>query len=182
MDMESTDMNSTTTDPAAPAATAPAGERLHVDHGVTKRLGRWTSASQFDVRVRSGVLVLDLRSPEVTGDVEVRLDLHRSTVKLLLADGDQVDHWGLGWSGRGGVKDDQRPAGPDAGNGQRRVRLSGHAETSEVRVHRGGMAALSAMFSRAYVRDLRQARKNGSYPTVDDPARPASPERGHAGA
>ena len=60
-------MNSTTTPPA------PAAERLHVDHGVTKRLGRWTSASQFDVRVRSGVLVLDLRSPEVTGDVEVRL-------------------------------------------------------------------------------------------------------------
>jgi hypothetical protein len=168
-------MNSTTTAPAAtaPAPTAPAGERLHVDHGVTKRLGRWTSASQFDVRVRSGVLVLDLRSPEVEGDVEVRLDLHRSTVKLLLAEGDQVDHWGLGWSGRGRVKDDQRPAEPGAGNGQRRVRLSGRAENSEVRVHRGGMAALSAMFSRAYVQDLRQARKTGSYPTVDDPTRAA---------
>jgi hypothetical protein len=35
------------------------------------------------------------------------------------------------------------------------------------------MAALSAMFSRAYVQDLRQARKNGGYPTVDDPARAA---------
>ena len=161
-------MNSTTTSPAL-ASAAPAAERLHVDHGVTKRLGRWTSASQFDVRVRSGVLVLDLRSPEVTGDVEVRLDLHRSTVKLLLAEGDQVDHWGLGWSGRGRVKDDQRPAE----RGGRQVRLSGHAENSEVRVHRGGMAALSAMFSRAYVQDLRQARNNGSYPTVDDPTRAA---------
>jgi hypothetical protein len=168
MNKEPTQMNSTTT---SPAATAPAGERLHVDHGVTKRLGRWTSASQFDVRARSGVLVLDLRSPDVTGDIEVRLDLHRSTVKLLLAEGDQVDHWGLGWSGRGRVKDDPRPAGPGAGNGRRRVRLSGHAENSEVRVHRGGMAALSAMFSRAYVQDLRQARRNGSYPTVDDPTR-----------
>ena len=163
-------MNSTTISPAATARAADlAAERLHVDHRVTKRLGRWTSASQFDVRVRSGVLVLDLRSPEVTGDVEVRLDLHRSTVKLLLAEGDQVDHWGLGWSGRGRVKDDQRPAEP----GARRVRLSGHAENSEVRVHRGGMAALLAMFSRAYVQDLRQARKNGSYPTVDDPTRAA---------
>jgi hypothetical protein len=170
MNKEPTDMNRTTT---SPAATAPAAERLHVDHGVTKRLGRWTSASQFDVRVRSGVLVLDLRSPEVTGDVEVRLDLHRSTVKLLLAEGDQVDHWDLGWSGRGRVKDDQRPAEPGAGNGQRRVRLSGRAEHSEVRVHRGGMAALSAMFSRAYVQDLRQARKSRSYPTVDDPTRAA---------
>jgi hypothetical protein len=161
---EPTDMNSTTT---SQAATAPAAERLHVDHGVTKRLGDWTKASQFDVRVRSGVLVLDLRSPQVTGDVELCLDLHRSTVKLLLAEGDQVDHWGLGWSGRGRVKDDQRPVEP----GGRRVRLSGHAETSEVRVHRGGMAALSAMFSRAYVQDLRQAHRNGSYPTVDDPTR-----------
>jgi hypothetical protein len=170
MNKEPTDMNSTTT---SRAATAPAAERLHVDHGVTKRLGRWTSASQFDVRVRSGVLVLDLRSPEITGDVELCLDLHRSTVKLLLAEGDQVDHWSLGWSGRGRVKDDQRPAEPGAGNGQRRVRLSGCAENSEIRVHRGGVAALSAMFSRAYVQELRQARRNGRYPTVDDPTRAA---------
>src|SRR5437764_1223953 len=83
------------------AASEREAERVHVDHGVTKRLGRWTRASQFDVRVRSGVLVLDLRSPEVTGDVEVRLGLHRSTVKLLLAEGDQVDHWELDWAGRG---------------------------------------------------------------------------------
>jgi len=151
----------------SPAATAPEAERLHVDHGVTKRLGRWTSASRFDVRVRHGVLVLDLRSPDVKGDVEVRLDLQRSTLKLLLAEGDQVDHRDLDWTGRGQVKDDQRPAGP-AG---RRVRLAGHADNSEVRVHRGGMAALSAMFSRAFVQDLRRARKNGGYPTVDDPTR-----------
>jgi len=163
-------MNSTMTSQSASEREA---GRVHVDHGVAKRLGRWTSASQFDVRVRSGVLVLDLRSPEVTGDVEVRLGLHRSTVKLLLAEDDQVDHWELDWTGRGQVKDDQRPAGPGAGNGQRRIRLSGHAENSEVRVHRGGMAALSAMFSRAYVQDLRQARKNGGYPTVDDPTRAA---------
>ena len=159
-------MNSAMTSQAASEREA---ERVHVDHGVTKRLGRWTSASQFDVRVRSGVLVLDLRSPEITGDVELCLDLHRSTVKLLLAEGDQVDHWALGWSGRGRVKDDQRPAEP----GGRRVRLSGCAENSEIRAHRGGVAALSAMFSRAYVQDLRQARKNGSYPTVDDPTRAA---------
>ena len=153
----------------SPAATAPEAERLHVDHGVTKRLGRWTSASRFDVRVRHGVLVLDLRSPDVKGDVEVRLDLQRSTLKLLLAEGDQVDHRDLDWTGRGQVKDDQRPAGP-AG---RRVRLAGHADNSEVRVHRGGMAALSAMFSRAFAQDLRQARRNGRYPTVDDPTRAA---------
>ena len=150
------------------AATSRDAERLHVDHAVVKRLGRWTRASRFDARVRYGVLVLDLRSPDVQGDVEVRLDLQRSTLKLLLAEGDQVDHRDLDWTGRGQVKDDQRPAGPG-----RRVRLAGHADNSEVRVHRGGMAALSAMFSRAYVQDLRRARKNGGYPTVDDPTRAA---------
>jgi hypothetical protein len=144
-------------------------ERLHVDHDVIKRLGRWTGASQFDVRARSGVLVLDLRSPEIQGDVEICLDLRRSTVKLLLAEGDQVDRWDLAWTGRGRLKDDQRPARP-AG---RRIRLAGAADHSEIRVHRGGMAVLSAMFSRAYVQDLRQARRDGRYPTVDDPARPA---------
>jgi hypothetical protein len=159
-------MNSTIT---AQAATSREAERLHVDHAVAKRLGRWTSANRFDARVRSSVLVLDLRSPDVEGDVEIRLDLQRSTLKLLLAEGDQVDHWDLGWTGRGQVKDDQRPAGP----GGRRVRLAGHADTSEVRVHRGGMAALSAIFSRAFAQDLRQARKNGGYPTVDDPTRAA---------
>ncbi len=142
-------------------------ERLQADHGITKRLGRWTSASRFEVRVRSGVLVLDLRSPEIEGDVEVCLDLHRSAVKLLLAEGDQVDHWDLGWTGRGQVKDDQRAAGPNG----RRIHLFGEGNNSEIRVHRGGIAILSAMFSRAYVQDLRQARKNGGYPTVDDPTR-----------
>lgn len=154
-------MNSTMTTEAGTV------ERLHADHGITKRLGRWTSASQFDVRARSAVLVLDLRSPEVEGDVEIRLNLHRSTVKLLLAESDQVDHWDLDWTGNGQVKDDQRPAGPNG----RRIRLAGQANNSEIRVHRGGIAMLSAMFSRAFVRDLRQVRKNGGYPTVDDPTR-----------
>ena len=154
-------MNSTMTTEAGTV------ERLHADHGITKRLGRWTSASQFDVRARSAVLVLDLRSPEIEGDVEIRLNLHRSTVKLLLAEGDQVDHWDLDWTGNGQVKDDQRPAGPNG----RRIRMAGQANDSEIRVHRGGIAMLSAMFSRAFVQDLRQVRKNGGYPTVDDPTR-----------
>jgi hypothetical protein len=154
-------MNSTMTTEAGTV------ERLHADHGITKRLGRWTSASQFDVRARSAVLVLDLRSPEIEGDVEIRLNLHRSTVKLLLAEGDQIDHWDLDWTGNGQVKDDQRPAGPNG----RRIRMAGQANNSEIRVHRGGIAMLSAMFSRAFVQDLRQVRKNGGYPTVDDPTR-----------
>jgi hypothetical protein len=75
----------------------------------------------------------------------------------------------VGWTGRGKVNDDQRSAGP-AG---RRIHLTGHAGHSEIRVHRGGIAILSAMFSRAFIQDVRQARKNGDYPTVDDPTRAA---------
>ena len=151
------------------AMTAEVGtvERLQIDHGTTKRLGHWTSANRFEVRARFGALVLDLRSPAIQGDVEIRLDLHRSVVKLLLAEGDQVNHWNLGWTGQGRIKDDQRPASATG----RQIRLIGSTHDSEIRVHRGGIAILSAMFSRAYVQDVRQARKNGTYPTVDDPAR-----------
>ncbi len=165
--MTSTDM--TATDMTSTATTAGTVERLHVDHGTTKRLGHWTSANQFQVKARSGALVLDLRSPAIEGDVEIRLDLHRSMVKVLLAEGDQVDHWDLSWTGKGRIKDDMRPAGESG----RLIRLAGAANDSEIRVHRGGIAVLSAMFSRAFVQDLRQARKNGSYPTVDDPRRAA---------
>ncbi len=144
-------------------------ERLHVDHDTTKRLGHWTSANQFEVRARSGALVLDLRSPGIEGDAEIRLDLRRSVVKLLLAEGDEIDHWNLGWTGKGRIKDDQRPASATG----RQIRLAGSANDSEIRVHRGGIAILSAMFSREFVQDARQAHKNGTYPTVADPARSA---------
>jgi hypothetical protein len=164
-----TTTDTTSTDLTSTATAAGAIERLHVDHGTTKRLGHWTCANQFQVKARSGALVLDLRSPGIEGDVEIQLDLHRSMVKILLAEGDQVDHWDLGWTGKGRIRDDMRPAGPSG----RRIRLAGAANDSEIRVHRGGIAVLSAMFSRAFVQDLRQARKNGTYPTVDDPARTA---------
>ena len=142
-------------------------QRVRADHDITKHLGQWTSSNRFEVRARHGTVVLDLRSPAIQGDVEIQLDLHRSVVKLLLADGDQVDHWTLGWTGKGRVKDDQRPVSPTG----RQIRLAGSANDSEVRVHRGGIAIVSAMFSRAFIQDARQARKNGTYPTVDDPAR-----------
>ena len=85
----------------------------------------------------------------------------------LIAEGDQVDHWNLGWTGKGRIKDDQRPVSASG----RQIRLTGSAHDSEVRVHRGGIAILSAMFSRAFVQDARQARRNGTYPTIDDPTR-----------
>jgi hypothetical protein len=40
-----------------------------------------------------------------------------------------------------------------------------------VRVHRGGIAILSAMCSRAYLEDVRRAHRTGTMPTVDDPTR-----------
>ena len=144
-----------------------AAEHVQADHGITKHLGHWTSANRFEVRARSGAVVLDLRSPAIQGDVEIQLDLHRSVVKLLLAEDDRVDQWDLGWTGKGRVKDDQRPV-PATG---RQIRITGSATDSEVRVHRGGIAILSAMFSRAFIQDAWQARKNGTYPTVGDPAR-----------
>lgn len=64
-----------------------------------------------------------------------------------------------------GVADDTPKPGP------RRIRLIGKIHDGEVRVARGGVAMLAAMFTREFVDDLRRARKEGTHPTVDDPAR-----------
>ena len=144
-------------------------ERLHVDHIATKRLGNWTSANSFEIRARSGSLVLDLRSPNIVGEVEIQVDLDRAMLKLLLADDDVIEHWDLTWTAKGKIKDGQRPA---AATG-RRISLAGAAHDSEIRVHRGGVALVSAMLSREYVQDLRRAHKAGEFPTVDDPTRTA---------
>lgn len=157
-------------------------ERIHADHVSIKRLGHWTSAERYEVRARSGSVLLDLRSPRLPGEVEIRMRLDHAVVKLLLPDGATVEHWGLAWTGSGKVKEGQgaamrtadarEPGGAvPAGEGVRRVRLVGAAEGSEIRVNRGGVAILAAMWSREYVRDVRQARKSNAYPTVDDPTR-----------
>lgn len=144
-----------------------ATERIHADHTVTKHLGNWTHAGSVEIRARRGVAVVDLRSPDLPDHVEIRLDLHRAVVKLLVDDDATVSHWDVSWTGRGKVKDGQ---GPAAG-GVRTVRLVGAVADSEIRVHRGGVAILSAMCSRAFVRDVRRANAMGGEPTVDDPAR-----------
>ncbi|MGW2253308.1 hypothetical protein ACWCXH_24375 [Kitasatospora sp. NPDC001660] len=146
---------------------ATTAERIHADHTTVKRMGHWTEAGVIEVRARSGAVVLDLRSPQVPGEVEIRLGLHRAMVKLLLPEDAPVDHWDLHWSGKGRIKD---AAGAGTG-GSRRIRLTGTAADSEVRVHRGGVAVLSAMCSREYVQDLRAAHREGRMPIVDDPAR-----------
>jgi hypothetical protein len=146
----------------------PAVVRVHADHTMTKHLGNWTTARAFEVRARRGAAVIDLRSPDITeGDIELRVDIDHAMVKLLLPADATVDHWGVQWTGLGKVKDGE---GVKA-QGGRHVRITGHVSNGEIRIHRGGMAILSAMFSRAYLDDLKQARRDGSMPTVDDPTR-----------
>lgn len=152
--------------------TTDATERIHADHAMIKRLGNWTRTGHIQVRARRGLAVLDLRSPDLPDDIDLHLELQRATVKLLVPDDAVVDHWALGWTARGKVKDAQgRTAEDSALADARRIRLTGVAADSEVRVHRGGIAVLSAMCSRAYLRDLRLAHRTGDHPTVDDPAR-----------
>lgn len=141
-------------------------ERIHIDHSAINRLGHWTTATAFEVRSRKGRAVLDLRSPQITGDIDLDLDLQRSALILLLPDEASVVQWDLHFTGRGRVRDDQRPT---AGN--RHVRLRGAAADSQIRVRRGGVAQVTAMLSRDYLADLRNAHRTGTYPTVDDPAR-----------
>ena len=152
--------------------------RLHVDHNAVKRLGNWTSADCFEVRARRGSVVLDLRSARLpAGELVVDLDLDRALVKLLLPDDAVVDQRDIAWSGSGKVKDSvgqqnarkNKDAEPAAD--VRRVRLTGRIHNGEVRVARGGVAMLAAMFSREYVEDVKQARREGTWPTVDDPTR-----------
>ena len=150
-------------------ATASGIERIHVDHASVKRLGHWTGAGFFHVRVRRGTTVLDLRSPRVAGDIDMELEVRRSTIVLLLPGDVAVDHWQLRFDGRGRVKDDQPPT-----TATRSVRLRGAAADSQIRIRRGGAAQLTAMFSREYLADLRRSRRAATFPTVDDPRRGAA--------
>jgi hypothetical protein len=137
---------------------------------MTKRLGNWTTARRFQVRARRGATVIDLRSPRIaTGDIELDLDIDHGLVKLLLPTDATVDQWGLRWTGSGKVKDGEG----GLARGGRHVRLTGRIASGEVRIHRGGMALLSAMFSRAYLEDLKRVHREGGTPTVDDPTRTA---------
>jgi hypothetical protein len=164
--------------------------RIHVDHETHKRLGAWTEADRFELRARDGSVTLDLRAPRLPKEINIELRLERAVVKLLLPEGAIVEHRDLEWSGRGRIKDAQRPnptlsstptpaptpTDSDASDGHTgpiRVRLHGTAQRSEIRVHRGGIAQLTALCSREFIEDALRARKSGTFPTVDDPSRTA---------
>ncbi|MER6075037.1 hypothetical protein ABT187_40770 [Streptomyces sp. NPDC001817] len=142
-------------------------ERIHADHAPVKHLGHWTEATEFDVRARRATVVLDLRSPQISWDepVTVNLELVTAVLTLLLPDAVTVDSWDLAFTGRGRVKDAQ------PGTGRSRLRLVGAVTDGEIRLRRGGTAQLTAMCSRAYLDDLRRAHRDGALPTVDDPTR-----------
>jgi hypothetical protein len=157
-------MTSTTLTADAPAGTEPIRA-----HGTTaRRLGHWTTARHLDVRASRGVITLDLRSPRIAaGDIEIDLDIDHSVVKLLVPAGAAIDADEARRVGRSRVKDWTGTAAP----GGRRIVLHGELRSAEVRIHRGGIAILSAMCSREYLADARQARREGRLPTIDDPSR-----------
>jgi hypothetical protein len=145
--------------------------RIHADHGSEKRLGNWTTARAFQVRARHGSVVIDLRSPQIPeGDIEVELDVDHSTIKLLVPEDAVIDQWNLTWASRGKVKQTFHHNPVGAG---RRIRLIGRLRHSEMRVHSGGIARLSAILTWEFLADARFAHAEGRVPTLDDPARSA---------
>jgi len=135
-----------------------------------KKLGHWTQARRIEVRARRSSLHLDLRSHRIPdGEITVRIQAERSTVKLLVPDGSVIDETELELPDNSKVKDAQRHA---PGTGGRRIKLTGRLQHSEVRIARGGMANLSAMFSREFVEETRRAHRDGDHPSLPDPTLP----------
>ncbi len=148
-------------------ATEAEAVRIAANYTTTKRLGNWTTERRFQVRAHRGSAVLDLRSPHIPdGDIEIEADLDHAMVKLLVPDDARIDDWDLRRTGRGRIKDAERQ---DPATG-RRIVITGQMRHSEVRVSRGGIAVLSAMCSREFLADLRQAHRENRMPTVADPA------------
>jgi hypothetical protein len=131
--------------------------RIRANRTVEKRLGDWTTARQFDVRASGGAVVLDLLLPRLEdGDIEIRLDLDRAMVKLLVPHGAVIDDSDLRYAGRGRIKDWSGVADKDG----RRIRLVGELRSSEIRVHRGGVAIVS-LVAAGQGRAVRAAHRDG---------------------
>jgi hypothetical protein len=131
--------------------------QIRAHHRVVKNLGDWTTARRFDVRSSGGLVVLDLLLPEIEpGEIEIALDIDHTTVKLLVPDGAVIDDDDLRRVGRGRVKDWTGTPAPDG----RRIKLVGEMRSSEVRVHRGGVAILSLLPTR-HRDQVRRARREG---------------------
>ena len=139
-------------------ATTTDTEQLRAHHRSISKLGAWTTARRFDLRASRGSVVLDLLLPELEpGEITVELDIDRSTVILLVPDGTNIDHDELRRVGRGRVKDWTGVGSPEG----RTLRLSGEMRSSEVRIHRGGIAILRLLLSPGSRGEVRRARKQG---------------------
>lgn len=150
-----------------------------------RRLGAWTTARKFDVRASRGSVVLELRAPGIeAGEIEIDVDLDHALLKLLVPEGTVVEQGDLRRVGRCGFVDWSGDPAP----GGRVVRITGELRRSELRVNRGGIAVLSAMFTGEYLgdlrrafranhvrslQDLRDAYREGRWTTIEDPGRTA---------
>jgi hypothetical protein len=133
-------------------------ETIRAHNDSIHRTGPWTTARRFDVRASGSSVVLDLLLPDIEdGDIEIALDLNRSTLTLLVPDGAIVDADELRRVGRGRVKDWTGTAEADG----RRIRIGGEMRGSEVRVNRGGVAILRSMLTREGRRHVRKAHDEG---------------------
>ncbi|MFI0861666.1 hypothetical protein ACH4RA_15565 [Streptomyces smyrnaeus] len=141
-------------------------ERVEAFYTSVKRLGHWTRSRTVEVRTRRSAVHLDLRSAQLPdGEIELRLLSERSMLKLLLPQDAVLDESELRLVGRCKIKDRERHV-PHHG---RVVRLTGTLQRSEIRVARGGVATLSAMFSREFIDDCRTAHRDGTRPVLPDP-------------
>lgn len=167
--MNSTRTDDTTTPTNGGTAAAPDTELeavpIRAHYSAVKKLGHWTRARRFDVRATRGSVLLDLRSNQIEdGDIEIHLDIDHAMVKLLVPEGATIDHDELRRVGSGKVKDWTGTGMP----GERTIRLSGEMRKAEVRVHRGGVAIVSAMLTREYLADLRRAFSEAQITSIDD--------------
>jgi hypothetical protein len=132
------------------------GEQIRAHHRSIRKLGAWTTARRFDIRASRGSVVLDLLLPELEpGEITVELDIDHSTLILLVPDGTNVDHDELRRTGRGRIKDWTGAGSPDG----RTLKLTGEMRNAEVRIHRGGIAILRLLLSRASRNEVRRAHR-----------------------
>jgi hypothetical protein len=133
-------------------------EQIRAHHRSIRKMGTWTTARHFDIRASRGSVVLDLLLPDLEpGDMTVELDIDHSTVILLVPDGTTVDDDDLRRVGRGRVKDWTGVGSPNG----RTLRLTGEMRSSEIRVHRGGIAILRLLLNRSTRNQLRRAHAQG---------------------
>jgi len=158
-------------------------ERVEAFYTSVKRLGHWTRSRTIDVRTRRSSVHLDLRSAQLPdGEIELRLQSERSMIKLLLPQDAVLDERELALVGRCKIKDRERHVAHDG----RVIRLTGTLQRGEIRVARGGVATLSAMFSREFIDDCRTAHRDGTWPVLPDPSgvygRPEAERKQHKAA